>query len=1616
MHDDAPFNPPQYLPNAVPESSIFEQPDALESEIGYLLSSSQPGDIQALELLIHYYAPHVQRLARMLLSDRDGSLPGQEIVFAVTRDILVEAGNQIAAFRGELSVRTWLFGIALRQIKSWQATMRLPWYKPGRDKPRRVAGNVELDTHPRFLAFVDALPERQRLPFLLRHARDLPREADKPIEGSTHSRLLACVDAMPYRLRLPFLLHYGSELSVGDVALLLNCDREGVSRLLSQGRDRFLSQQGKIHIHKLLNSSLDNILAGDLTAEEQIEKHLADCQICESYADNLRTLVNEVKTALQSRWPLLEPSPLSREALLRAVRTEEKPAVHRRILSGARQAAWVSALLLVFSGIAVMMMRNEAVDVNPIKTPTMTLVPGAPLMEPPTASTDTDTSVEEQISFEPVISGDGRWLIFSSTIALTGEAQSAGDYHLYLVDRQEGTLHRLPIMGVPSDFSWPGYLPTVSDDARWIAYSAQRESESGTACPVDTYLFTQTDAPLEGCRQIFLYDRESGLTEQITQGLGGMPANGHSYSPAISGDGRWLAFWSMASNLVEGDTETCGESDANCVDLFLFDCEQNNLLRVPVGRQYSWEFGILIQPVSISRDGRLMAFPVLAEDRLGQELEFQSPIEAILYDREAGTFVEIDLTQDGKRGDGESFAPVISADGSTVAFASASTNLVPADDNVLVDVFVRALDTNQVELVSINWKGEQGNGESGVISPEMHRNSWGTSMAISTDGQVVAYFSMATNLDVEQEGNCRVSGEAYCYAVYVHDRQSHTTRQVSVIQEPGLHLFLSISGDGEWLSYSRIMSTGDDEGQVIFDVYLYNRGFHWSSNLTGWHGSKDRDRWSLAAVLDVGSRYLRRLAYSPAGSQYAVASGSVPIQIWIVDNGYMSTMFEAKEEDGSITSLTYSPDGRWLACGTQAGSVLIWSILDKRLLYDLGNSPGAVNTVLFSPDGSQFLASTSDMLRIWQIEEAESSYGRVSSTRLLHVAEIIYEPGSVNQVALAPTGNLIALGGNDGTVRLMQIPSGLVVARLGGHQAGVAAVAFSPDGSLLAARSREGVIQIWQVGWRGFGALDVRHNRSLYYDGWLGDLLFSPDGRWLASGTIFQGPRLWDIQSGALMDIGAGVDWSSMIYGLAFDPSGQSLVITDGQQVAVWSSTNSLLRPLFFEIPAAGETVVTNNQLIMPSGDNWYYPLQSLSIFEAARQGTVNLWVPIRLPVGAVFQDAVFTERRGNVVLHYRIQGPGHEANLYILESDVNSASALPVMIGQGATVNGESIGLERAEYVQGDWVTSPFPSTLERTVAWDWNAELPSLRLRWQSGTTLIHIYYQPDDILAGDSLDAVALDSVSGDYTFEDQSAPRGKEEEPAGQSMSFLPTYLFIEDLLQIARSMQAWRSGDPLFYPATASGIYIVQPGDTCSGIASRFGLEISDLARMNDLAPSCELIYAGQPFQIHWSPDFSALIQRDLNCDGEAEGILELPGSTGVLVYALTEMGLYQKVWSFIVDDMATQSVEDLRLVEVGACETFVQFTTQAGESEDSRDVWIYRWVDGEMSLVLSAPGAAEWEAGLDGNNTSLLVVWISSHEGDSSCSRHIARYRWDGAVLINEGEEVVEPVSCVSSP
>lgn len=325
-------------------------------------------------------------------------------------------------------------------------------------------------------------------------------------------------------------------------------------------------------------------------------------------------------------------------------------------------------------------------------------------------------------SSEPALSADGRYVAFQTAATDLVAGGPAAEVVVY--DR---FAHTATAVSVDGKKAADGENPSISDDGRYVAFQSNNPnlaapkatgnppyiyvrdlakqktvlaSVSSTGKPVGDFnqnpaisgngryvAFQSNNVPgtTNGSSDVFVHDLQTGSTVLVSVDSAGAPADrGSASDPSISDDGRYVAFDAAAQNLVPNDTN-------QAQDVFVHDMLTGQTNRVSVdnaGNQANGSSDDLSVGPQISRDGSHVTFESAASNLVVSDTN--GVADVFVHDLQIGATNRDSLDSSANQADGESTDPVIDADGAVVAFLSQATNLVPNDANQAQDVFVHA--------------------------------------------------------------------------------------------------------------------------------------------------------------------------------------------------------------------------------------------------------------------------------------------------------------------------------------------------------------------------------------------------------------------------------------------------------------------------------------------------------------------------------------------------------------------------------------------------------------------------------------------------------------------------------------------------------------------------------------------------------------------------------------------------------------------------------------------------------------------------------------------------------------------------------------------------------------
>ncbi|HUV95170.1 MAG TPA: peptidoglycan DD-metalloendopeptidase family protein [Anaerolineae bacterium] len=390
------------------------------------------------------------------------------------------------------------------------------------------------------------------------------------------------------------------------------------------------------------------------------------------------------------------------------------------------------------------------------------------------------------------ITPDGRFVAFASKASNLVAGDTNGRIDVFVHDLLTEVTERVSISSAGMQGNSDSYQPSISADGHYVAFAS-----------ISTNLVI-TDASMNA--DVFIHDRQTHQTMLVSIAWDGTQPNGDSNSPTISADGRYVAFFSISSNLVR-------PSKPYPQDVFVRDLWTGRTEMVSVSTEGQYGNSSSGLP-AISADGRYIAFESGATNLVSNDTNGVGDV--FVRDRVTGVTERVSIASDGMQGNESSEHPSISADGRVVAFRSRASNLVGGDTNNTWDVFVHDRQTHQTIRVSVASDGMQGNGLS----------TW---PSISPDGRYVGFGSLASNLVSGDANNHCGNGTDNCQDVFVHATVAGQTIRVSIASdgtEGNSSSFLPSLSTGAryaaFVSYANNLVPGDTNGAS--DVFVHDRG------------------------------------------------------------------------------------------------------------------------------------------------------------------------------------------------------------------------------------------------------------------------------------------------------------------------------------------------------------------------------------------------------------------------------------------------------------------------------------------------------------------------------------------------------------------------------------------------------------------------------------------------------------------------------------------------------------------------------------------------------------------------------------------------------------------------
>ncbi len=256
-------------------------------------------------------------------------------------------------------------------------------------------------------------------------------------------------------------------------------------------------------------------------------------------------------------------------------------------------------------------------------------------------------------------------------------------------------------------------------------------------------------------------------------------------------------------------------------------------------------------------------------------------------------------------------------------------------------------------------------------------------------------------------------------------------------------------------------------------------------------GALDPEWPSRVAMRAGAGEKLNWIDFSPNGRQLVTASGKTA-RVWDVATG--KPLPGELQHNGAVNVAIFSPDGSWLATGSDDGLIRLWNATDRKPSPVVLSHERAVLCLAFSPDSKRLASGSADFTaQVWEVAD-----GTAVGRRLRHRDRIL-------NVSFSPFGQRLLTSGEDNSARIWRVADGEPLVEPLRHKSVIRWAAFSPDGCRVATAGDDNSARVWSANSGAPLTPPLRANGSFNH------VAFSPDGRFLATASDDGTARLWDV-------------------------------------------------------------------------------------------------------------------------------------------------------------------------------------------------------------------------------------------------------------------------------------------------------------------------------------------------------------------------------------------------------------------------------------------------------------------------------------------------------------------------
>lgn len=243
--------------------------------------------------------------------------------------------------------------------------------------------------------------------------------------------------------------------------------------------------------------------------------------------------------------------------------------------------------------------------------------------------------------------------------------------------------------------------------------------------------------------------------------------------------------------------------------------------------------------------------------------------------------------------------------------------------------------------------------------------------------------------------------------------------------------------------------------------------------------------------------------WSPDGTRILAGSGKGGVGVWDAGTGARLLSFV---HDKKVWSVTWSRDGARFATASEDGTARVWSARDGKLLRELKH-PDEVDVARFSSDGKRLLTECADQAaRVWTLDDPSAP-------------PVVLEnkDARLEDIGWSPDDAIVALADDDGVLRTFDPKTGKALHTWREHKATIFGLVFSPDGTRIATASKDRTVRVVHADGSGVPQTLFGHAEKVV------GVAFAPSGDRLLSFGFDPIPRLWNVETGALVSVLSGI-------------------------------------------------------------------------------------------------------------------------------------------------------------------------------------------------------------------------------------------------------------------------------------------------------------------------------------------------------------------------------------------------------------------------------------------------------------------------------------------------------------